>query len=105
MAASSSPGGSIYLDHAAATPLRPDVDEAMREAARTAFANASSPHAAGRLARRTLEEARERILAALSLPSTADYLLVRIDVGGDGAEAGRYLDDIRLDITRSEPLP
>jgi cysteine desulfurase len=65
MAASSSPGGSIYLDHAAATPLRPDVDDAMREAARTAFANASSPHAAGRLARRTLEEARERILAAL----------------------------------------
>lgn len=47
----------------------------------------------------------ERILAALSLPSTADYLLVRIDVGGDGAEGGRYLDDIRLDITRNEPLP
>lgn len=65
MAASSSPGGSIYLDHAAATPLRPEVDEAMREAARTAFANASSPHAFGRLARQRLEEARERILAAL----------------------------------------
>ena len=47
----------------------------------------------------------ERILAALSLPSTADYLLVRIDVGGDGAEGGRFLDDIRLDITRIEPLP
>jgi hypothetical protein len=47
----------------------------------------------------------ERVLAALSLPSTADYLLVRIDVGGDGAGGGRYLDDIRLDITRSEPMP
>jgi len=65
MAASSSPGGPIYLDHAAATPLRQDVDEAMRQAARTAFANASSPHAPGRLARRMLEESRERILAAL----------------------------------------
>jgi len=65
MAASSPPGGSIYLDHAAATPPRPEVDEAMREAARNAFGNASSPHAAGRLARRMLEEARERILSAL----------------------------------------
>lgn len=65
MAASSSPGGPIYLDHAAATPLRSEVEEAMREAARTAFANASSPHGLGRLARRTLEDARERILAAL----------------------------------------
>lgn len=27
----------------------------------------------------------ERVLAALMLPSNADYLLVRIDVGGDGA--------------------
>lgn len=63
--AASSPGGPIYLDHAATTPLRPAVDEAMREAARTAFANASSPHALGRIARRTLEEARERVLSAL----------------------------------------
>ena len=47
----------------------------------------------------------ERVLAALALPSTADYLLVRIDVGGDGAGGGRYLDDIRVDITRSEPMP
>lgn len=70
MAASSPPAGSIYLDHAAATPLRPDVEAAMREAAREAFGNASSPHAFGRLARRTLEEARERILAALGARTT-----------------------------------
>jgi cysteine desulfurase len=53
--------GPIYLDHAAATPLAAEVAEAMREAA-TAFANPSSPHAAGRAAKRTLENARERIL-------------------------------------------
>lgn len=56
--------GPIYLDHAAATTLRPEVDDAMREAARVAFANASSPHALGRRARQQLEEARERIIAA-----------------------------------------
>ena len=50
----------IYLDHAAATPLDPRVEAAMHAAA--AFANPSSPHAAGRRARSLLEDARERIL-------------------------------------------
>jgi cysteine desulfurase len=54
----------IYLDHAAATPLLPAVAAAMEEVQAAAFANPSSPHAAGRLAKRLLEDARERILAA-----------------------------------------
>jgi len=54
---------SIYLDHAAATPLEPEVAAAMEEVREAAFANPSSPHAAGRRAKRRLEEARERILA------------------------------------------
>lgn len=63
--AAPAPGNSpIYLDHAAATPLRPEVERAMHEAARHAFANPSSPHALGRRARHLLEDARERILAA-----------------------------------------
>ena len=52
----------IYLDHAAATPLDPRVEAAMHAAAAVAFANPSSPHAAGRRARALLEDARERIL-------------------------------------------
>ncbi len=62
---------SIYLDHAAATPVRPEVAETMAEAMAEAFANPSSPHAAGRLAKRILEESRERILAAAGSRSTA----------------------------------
>ena len=54
---------AVYLDHAAATPLRPEVAEAMAEAAARGYANPSSPHAAGRLAKTILEESRERILA------------------------------------------
>ncbi len=46
----------------------------------------------------------ERVSAELNLPPTADYLVVRIDVGGDGGAALRYLDDIRLDLARNEPL-
>lgn len=55
--------GPVFLDHAAATPLRPEVAEELARTATEAWANPSSPHAAGRRARRVLEECRERILA------------------------------------------
>jgi len=53
-----------YLDHAATTPM---LDEAVETYVATArrVGNASSLHAAGRAARRTVEEARERVAAAL----------------------------------------
>jgi cysteine desulfurase len=59
------PAASVYLDHAATTPIRPEVAAAMAAAAVDGFANPSSQHAAGRRARRLLEDARERILAAV----------------------------------------
>ena len=65
MPASRPPDEPVYLDHAAATPLDPEVAAAMAEAAGRAFANPSSPHAAGRAAKRILEDAREQILGAL----------------------------------------
>lgn len=55
---------SIYLDHAATTPLLPAARDAMM-AGFDAWANPSSPHAAGRRARAMLEEARVRIATAL----------------------------------------
>lgn len=54
----------IYLDHAATTPLLPAAREAWLEGA-AIWANPSSPHAPGRAARAALEEARERVRAAL----------------------------------------
>lgn len=55
---------SVYLDHAATTPVLPAAAEALAaELARGG--NPSSLHAAGRAARRTVEEARERLAAAL----------------------------------------
>lgn len=54
----------VYLDHAATTPMLPEAVEAM--AAQLAqVGNASSLHAAGRRARRVVEESRETIAAAL----------------------------------------
>lgn len=55
----------IYLDHAAATPLHPEVEAVVAHAQSLAYANPSSQHAAGRAARSVLEDARERILAVL----------------------------------------
>jgi cysteine desulfurase len=56
---------SIYLDHAATTPLREEVLEAMLPYLTDHFGNPSSLHADGRRARQGLDEAREVIAAIL----------------------------------------
>ncbi|CRK58922.1 Cysteine desulfurase [Alloactinosynnema sp. L-07] len=53
-----------YLDHAATTPILPQVAEALTKAL-TTYGNASSLHTSGRRARRAVEEAREALAAAL----------------------------------------
>ena len=56
--------GRAYLDHAATTPVLPEVREAMAEAL-ARWHNPSSPHAEGRAAKAALEDARARIATAL----------------------------------------
>lgn len=51
----------IYLDHAATTPVRPEVREAMDPFYGPRFGNPSSSHRWGREARAALDEARERL--------------------------------------------
>ncbi|MEC4016262.1 cysteine desulfurase family protein [Streptomyces sp. H27-D2] len=53
-----------YLDHAATTPMLPEAVRAMT-AQLAVTGNASSLHAAGRRARRTVEESREALATAL----------------------------------------
>ncbi|ARX86621.1 MULTISPECIES: cysteine desulfurase family protein [Streptomyces] len=53
-----------YLDHAATTPMLPEAISAMT-AQLAVTGNASSLHAAGRRARRTVEEAREALAESL----------------------------------------
>jgi len=55
---------SVYLDHAASTPMHAKAIEAMTDALAT-VGNASSLHTAGRAARRRLEESRETLAARL----------------------------------------
>ena len=60
---------SVYLDHAASAPVRPEVAAAHAEAL-ASVGNPSSVHAAGRAARARLEEAREQLGAALGAHPT-----------------------------------
>ncbi len=56
---------AIYLDHAATTPVRREVIEAMLPYLAEHAGNPSSIHASGRRARQGLDEARERIAALI----------------------------------------
>ena len=58
------PERTVYLDHAATTPMRPEAVEVMTRHL-TEVGNPSSLHASGRHARRIVEESRETIAQAL----------------------------------------
>ena len=59
----------IYLDHAATTPVRAEVLEAMLPFFGPRFGNPSSMHRWGRDARTALDEARERVAHCLGAPA------------------------------------
>ena len=59
------PRTTIYLDHAATSPLWPEARAAMAPYHDERFANASSLYASAREARKAIEEAREIIAAAV----------------------------------------
>jgi cysteine desulfurase len=56
---------TIYLDNAATTPLAEPARTAMEPFLGDRFGNASSVHAAGREARKAVDEAREQVAAAV----------------------------------------
>jgi cysteine desulfurase len=56
---------TIYLDHAATTPLRREVLDAMVPMLETTWGNPGSAHAVGRAARAALDDARERLAVRL----------------------------------------
>ncbi len=60
----------VYLDHNASTPLDAEVFEAMLPWLRDRFGNPSSRHEYGREARRAVDEARQRVAAAVAAHPT-----------------------------------
>jgi len=61
---------SVYLDHNATTPLLPAVRDAMLPYLDDRFGNPSSRHAFGRIARAAVDEARQRVAAAVGAHET-----------------------------------
>jgi len=57
----------VYLDHNATTPLRPEARELYLHELDRLGGNPSSVHAAGRRARALIDEARQRVAAALDV--------------------------------------
>ena len=56
---------TVYLDHAATTPMRPEAVEAMLPYLTERFGNPSGSHAVAREANKAMEEAREVVAACL----------------------------------------
>lgn len=71
-----------YLDHAATTPLRPEAREAMAPLLGDRFGNPSGVHATARQAKNAIEEARERIAAAVGAAHPLEIVFT-----GGGTEA------------------
>ena len=62
---------TIYLDHNATTPTRPEVAEAVARCEGEIYANPASGHRPGQQARRVLEDARERTAQILDVDLSA----------------------------------
>ena len=65
---------SIYLDHQAATPLRPEVLAAMQPFLAARFGNASSLHRLGLEARDALEQARQHMASFIHAESAEEII-------------------------------
>ncbi|MDN4494591.1 cysteine desulfurase family protein [Ureibacillus aquaedulcis] len=61
---------TIYLDHAATSPVHPEVIAVMTKAFEQTFGNPSSIHTAGRQARKVLDDARTSLARAVGAKDT-----------------------------------
>ncbi len=75
---------SIYLDHAATTPVKPEVLEAMLPYFTQKFGNASSIYTLGRDSKKAIEEARDRTASALGAQPREIFFT------GSGTEADNW---------------
>lgn len=89
----------IYLDHAATTPMRPEVAEAMRPFEEEVFGNPSSLHARGRAARERLDEARDRLASVLGCrPGELVFAS-----GGSEADTWALVGVVQAAVDRGDP--
>jgi cysteine desulfurase len=96
-------GSTVYLDHAATTPMLPEAVAVLTEAlGRTG--NASSLHSSGRRSRRLVEESRERIAAAVGARPSEVVLTTGGTEGDNLAVKGLYWTRRAEDARRDRVL-
>ena len=78
------PTNTIYLDHAATTPMHPEVIETMAEVMKHTYGNASSVYHVGQDAKVLLEEARSSVAKSLNCLPNEVYFT------GCGSEADNW---------------
>ncbi len=78
------PTKTIYLDHAATTPMHPEVIDAMTEVMKNTYGNASSVYHVGQDAKAMLEEARNSVAKSLNCLPAEVYFT------GCGSEADNW---------------
>lgn len=74
----------IYLDHAATTPVKPEVLEAMLPYFTQKYGNASSIYSIGRESKKAIEEAREKVAKAIGAQTKEIFFT------GSGTEADNW---------------
>lgn len=87
---------TVYMDHAATTPVHPEVVEAMLPFLRERFGNPSSIYREGREARKALEAARSRVAQALG----ADPSEIFFTSGGTEADNLAIIGTVRANRDR-----
>lgn len=94
---------AIYLDHAATTPLRPQVIEGYL-AQLQVLGNPSSVHSQGQKARQVVEDARDQVAKAVDC-HRSEVLFTSGGTEGDNlAIKGLYLDAVKRDPQRKVVL-
>ncbi|HHW49737.1 MAG TPA: cysteine desulfurase NifS [Clostridiaceae bacterium] len=74
----------VYLDHAATTPVKEEVLEAMLPFFKDKFGNPSSIYSIGRESKKAIEDAREKVAAAIGAQSKEIFFT------GSGTEADNW---------------
>lgn len=74
----------IYFDHAATTPVKPEVLEAMLPYFTNKYGNASTIYSLGRESKKAMEESREKVAAAISASPREIYFT------GSGTESDNW---------------
>ena len=91
----------IYFDHAASSPLKEEVLQAMMNAFRDDFANPSAKHTLGRGVQEKIEDCRNRIKRTLNLDSSWQIIFTSSATESNNLIFNKWRDEKQLKVMYS----